>query len=78
MMVLVWSLSFRRVSSLIGAKATSPIEHISALKILRSKAQCPTRLRPHIRGANTLDHTNVGAGGGGGGGERNRPSYIRN
>ena len=39
----------------------SPIEHTSALKILRPKAQCLTRLRPNIRGVNTLDHTNVGA-----------------
>ena len=64
MMVSVQSLSFRRVSRLIGAMAASPIEHTSKIKILRSKAQCLTRLRPHIRGANTLDHTNVGALGG--------------
>ena len=70
MMVLVWSLSFRRVSRLIRAKAMSLTEHTSALKILRSKAQCPTRLKPHICGANILDHTNVGALGG------NRPPYI--
>ena len=69
MMVSVWSLSFRKVSRLIGAKAASPIEHTSALKILRSKAQCPTRLRLHIHGANTLDHTNVGAL------RENRPPY---
>ena len=69
MMVSVWSLCFRRVSRLIGVKAASPIEHTSALKILRSKAQCPTRLKPYIRGANTLDHTNVGAMRG------NRPPY---
>ena len=43
----------------------SPIEHTSALKILRPKAQCLTRLRPNIRGVNTLDHTNV-----------NLPPYI--
>ena len=70
MMVSVWSSCFRRVSRLIRAKAASPIEHTSALKILRSKAQCPTRLKPHIRGANILDHTNVGALGG------DRPPYI--
>ena len=62
MMVSVRSLSFRRVSRLIGT--ASPIEHTSALKILRPKTQCPTRLKSHIRGANTLDHTNAGALGG--------------
>ena len=64
MMVSMRSLSFRRVSRLIEARAMSPIEHTSALKILRPKAQCLTRLRPNIRGVNTLDHTNVGALGG--------------
>jgi len=64
MMVSLRSLSFRRVSRLIGAKAVSLIEHTSVLKILRSKVQCPTRLKPRIHGANTLDHTNVGALGG--------------
>ena len=60
-MVSLWSLSFGRVLRLIWTKAASPIEHTSALKVLRSKAQCPTRLKSHIRGTNTLDHTNVGA-----------------
>ena len=64
MMVSLQFLSFRRVSRLIGAKAASLIEHTSALKVLMSKAQCPTRLKPRIRGTNTLDHTNVGALGG--------------
>ena len=64
MMVSLRSLSFRRVSRLIGAKAVSLIEHTSVLKILRSRVQCPTRLKPRIHGANTLDHTNVGALGG--------------
>ena len=64
MMLSLWSLSFRRVSRLIWTKAMSLIEHKSALKVLRSKAQCLRRLKPHIRGTNTLDHTNVGALGG--------------
>ena len=64
MMASMRSLSFRRVSRLIWTKTASPIEHTSALKVLRSKAQCPTRLKPRIRGTNTLDHTNVGALGG--------------
>ena len=64
MMVSLQFLSFRRVSRLIGAKAASLIEHTSALKILRSKAQCPTRLKPRIHGTNTSDHTNVGVLGG--------------
>ena len=64
MMVSLWSLSFRKVSRLIWTKAASPIEHISALKVLRSKAQCSTRLKLRIHGTHTLDHTNIGALGG--------------
>ena len=63
-MVSLWSLSFGRVPKLIWAKVVSPIEHTSAHKVLRSRAQCSTRLKPRIRGINTLDLMNIGALGG--------------
>ena len=55
-MVSSWSLSFGRVPRLIWAKAVSPIEHICAHKVLRSKAQCPTRLKSRIRDIRSYEH----------------------
>ena len=63
-MVSLWSLSFGRAPRLIWAKVVSSIEHTSAHKVLRSKAQCSTRLKPYIHGTNILDLTNTGALGG--------------